>query len=489
MSDDRIEVQIGATTDELKAGMQQAQEVVKSAVAGMQASFAASGSAITDSVQQMQTGVKTLGEGISTALSGGGANNLVQAWQQELDRMRLAGVEFQTTELAQERDFWADKLRTGQTATAQELAELKAAARQEHLDRLEAEREFWREKLALCQAGSRTYAEVERKLVTYDAQIAKERLQVDIQAIKDRLAANQAEIADQAKLIENKARLRELDLKLQQEDLHHQAKMGEISKTEELVQYKDLLAAKQKADFSDAALRANLYKGDEQKYKEHLNNLVVLQKKQALELNRIDDQIAEAEQSSWGNAWNSMTRTMGSSLTQIIQGAKGMVDVLTRLFQDILDAFIKMLSDMLVKWLATTAIMQSVGGFLGGLFHGGGQVAHGGAIVMHGGGPIYAHTGLAADEVPVIAQRGEWILSRAAARSLAGYGPDVFNRLNSGQLPTAPGGGGAQQLVSQLSINVLTPDGRTLLRQNKSLLYDLANQGIARGEININAKR
>jgi hypothetical protein len=489
MSDDRIEVQIGATTDELKAGMQQAQEVVKSAVAGMQASFAASGSAITDSVHQMQTGVKTLGEGISTALTGGGANNLVQAWQQELDRMRLAGVEFQTTELAQERDFWADKLRTGQTATAQELAGLKAAARQEQLDRLEAEREFWRQKLALCQAGSQTYAEVERKLATYDSQIAKGRLQLDIQAIKDRLAANQAEIADQAKLIENKTRLRELDLKLQQEDLHHQAKMGEISKTEELVQYKDLLAAKQKADLSDAALRANLYKGDEQKYKEHLNNLVVLQKKQALELNKIDDQIAEAEQSSWGNAWNSMTRTMGSSLTQIIQGAKGMVDVLTRLFQDILDAFVKMLSDMLVKWLATTAIMQSVGGFLGGLFHGGGQVAHGGALVMHGGGPIFAHTGLAPDEVPIIAQRGEWILSRAAARSLSGYGPDVFNRLNAGQLPVAAGGGGAQQLISQLSINVLTPDGRTLLRQNKSLLYDLANQGIARGEINVNARR
>ena len=104
MSDDRIEVQIGATTDELKAGMQQAQDAVKSAVAGMQASFATSGSAITDSVQQMQTGVKTLAESISTSLSGGGANNLVQTWQQELDRMKLADVEFQTTELAQERN-------------------------------------------------------------------------------------------------------------------------------------------------------------------------------------------------------------------------------------------------------------------------------------------------------------------------------------------------------------------------------------------------
>ena len=344
--------------------------------------------------------------------------------------------------------------------------------------------------MGLCQAGSQTYAEVERKLVTYDAQIAKERLQIDIQAIKDRLAANQAEIADEAKLIENKARLRELDLKMQQEDLQHQAKMGEISKAEELAQYKDLLAAKQKADLSDATLKANLYKGDEEKYKEHLNNLVVLQKEQALELNKIDDQIAEAEQSSWGNAWNSMTRTMGSSLTQIIQSAKSLVDVLTRLFQDILDAFVKMLSDMLAKWLATTAIMQSAGGFLGGLLHSGGQVAHGGAIVMHGGGPIYAHTGLAADEVPVIAQRGEWILSRAAAQSLARLWPRRFQPPQLRQLPVVTGaaGGGAQQLVSQLSINVVTPDGKSLLRQNKSLLYDLANQGIA-GEININAKR
>lgn len=74
----------------------------------------------------------------------------------------------------------------------------------------------------------------------------------------------------------------------------------------------------------------------------------------------------------------------------------------------------------------STGIFGSVFGFLGGLFHDGGAVQK-----AHTGGIIKAHEGLAVDEVPIIAQTGEGILSRRGMQALGGTG--ALNALNSGQ--------------------------------------------------------
>ena len=52
-----------------------------------------------------------------------------------------------------------------------------------------------------------------------------------------------------------------------------------------------------------------------------------------------------------------------------------------------------------------------------------------------------------------------------------------------------PGGGGPTQLTARIPITVVTPDGRTLLKQYKTMFFDLANQGIKHGEIRIDAGR
>ena len=71
----------------------------------------------------------------------------------------------------------------------------------------------------------------------------------------------------------------------------------------------------------------------------------------------------------------------------------------------------------------------SAGGFSLGTMHEGGMVSK-----YHDGGLIYAHEGLAPDEVPIIAQTGEGVLSRRGMSALGGSGN--LRALNRGQSAT-----------------------------------------------------
>jgi hypothetical protein len=62
---------------------------------------------------------------------------------------------------------------------------------------------------------------------------------------------------------------------------------------------------------------------------------------------------------------------------------------------------------------------------------GAGAASGAGAAVKHQGGIIRAHSGLAVDEVPIIAQTGEGILSRRGMANLGGE--SVLNALNAGE--------------------------------------------------------
>ena len=68
----------------------------------------------------------------------------------------------------------------------------------------------------------------------------------------------------------------------------------------------------------------------------------------------------------------------------------------------------------------------SAGGFSLGSMHSGGMITK-----YHNGGLIYAHNGLAPDEVPIVAQTGEGVLSRKGMAALGGS--DNLRALNNGQ--------------------------------------------------------
>ena len=136
--------------------------------------------------------------------------------------------------------------------------------------------------------------------------------------------------------------------------------------------------------------------------------------------------------------------------------------------------FVAAVAAMIVKWLAFLAL-KKIGQFFG-VFHEGGVIGK-----FHDGGKIpfpniaRAHTGLAVDEVPIIAQTGEGILSRRGLRNLGGAGE--LDSLNSGQGGRQTSGGG-QQAPGSVHVEVWYP--RITSREDINELSELLGEQIQR---------
>lgn len=130
-----------------------------------------------------------------------------------------------------------------------------------------------------------------------------------------------------------------------------------------------------------------------------------------------------------------------------VEGGYRLKDFFTDLGRSILRVWSDMLAKMLVNYLETMAkmhggggtnwlsILGTVAGAISGFAGGGAGTAQirGGATTarFHRGGMIRAHNGLAVDEVPIIAQRGEYVLSRRGVSAAGGVG--AVEQLNRGQ--------------------------------------------------------
>ncbi len=148
---------------------------------------------------------------------------------------------------------------------------------------------------------------------------------------------------------------------------------------------------------------------------------------------------------SFSEFWNSLWRSMAFTIIkEVVQEA---------------------LTQMIVKLTAIKALTRTIfGGPLAGIasflgFHEGGVVE-----TAHQGKFIKAHRGLAVDEVPIIAQTGEGILSRRGMNALGGEG--ALNALNGGQSAGAGGG------VINLEVNINNPriSSRESVKELSSLL-------------------
>ncbi len=154
----------------------------------------------------------------------------------------------------------------------------------------------------------------------------------------------------------------------------------------------------------------------------------------------------------------------------------GELRTLNEIFVDFGRAVLQMISNILAKLLLIkffTAIAGASGTIfgvdVGALFH------HGGVIRKHYGGLIRAHAGLAPDDVPIIAQTGEGILSRQGMRALGG--PDNLRSLNRGE---GSGAGGVTIHINQV---IQAWDAQDVWRNRKMLSNAIADDIYNNGKI------
>lgn len=169
--------------------------------------------------------------------------------------------------------------------------------------------------------------------------------------------------------------------------------------------------------------------------------------KQAAESKKNRDKLlADTSKKYADMSFNAFGNAMGK---MALEGGK-FKDYMIESFKQIAQTFISEVTAMMVKWLAFKALGVGAGGILGGLFHSGGVVGkyHSGGLITQSG-IQKAHNGtLATDEVPIIAQKGEGIISR--------QGIDALSRLNDGCSPIS-GNTGSQEVTQNISINMYNP--------------------------------
>ena len=149
---------------------------------------------------------------------------------------------------------------------------------------------------------------------------------------------------------------------------------------------------------------------------------------------------------------------------------------LREIFANFGRAVLQMISNILAKLLLIKLFtaMAGPGGKIfgvdiGALFH------QGGIVRRHHGGLIRAHAGLAPDEVPIIAQTGEGILSRRGMGALGGS--DNLKALNRGEAVTQ---GGVTININQV---IQAWDAQDVWRNRKALSNAIADDIYNNGKI------
>jgi len=120
-------------------------------------------------------------------------------------------------------------------------------------------------------------------------------------------------------------------------------------------------------------------------------------------------------------------RSLGAVFKHFFSDAfKGQIDDVRDYFAELGNMMLEVLAEVFAKMI----LVKTIGSIFPGMipfFHQGGMVYHSGGEVS----PIRAHAGLAIDEVPIVAQTGEGVLSRRGMRALGGS--ENLKSLNEGK--------------------------------------------------------
>jgi hypothetical protein len=163
-------------------------------------------------------------------------------------------------------------------------------------------------------------------------------------------------------------------------------------------------------------------------------------------------------------------RSLGSVFKHFFSDAfKGQIDDVRDYFAE----FGNMMLEVLAEVLAKMILVKTIGAIFPGMipfFHKGGMVYHSGGRIQ----PVYAHAGLSPDEVPIIAQTGEGVLSRRGMDALGGQ--ESLKSLNEGK----PAKGNITINVNQV---IQAWDAQDVWRNRKMLSNAIADDIYNNGKI------
>jgi hypothetical protein len=445
---------------------------------------------------------------------GGGDKSRVAAWQAELEEMKAAEENYFNFSKQRELEFWQDKLALVEEGSNEETQlKHKIFAVKKEMARQELQEDLANLKLQQQSAklnGDQRLAiqdQILARLAAAHGKESKEYLDAEREKVKiaQQVEAEKVKIAENG--IEKRAELRKIDLDIERENLNFKRQMNGLSEAQEIA---GLIRLKKKEyEIYRQALedkRLLLEKSGMQQteaYADLLEKRKLLEKKETLDLTKLNNQRTLALKKQWDQLWSSVSRAFTMSLQGIITGTTTLKEAMANIFQSILASFVEMVTQMALEYIAAqlfkmmfgeettnaqimqqggiaymenvVALIPKVGPFAAPVAAGvltGAEIATAKAIASAEGGMWRVP-----HELVTILHPKETVLPAWAAES--------WRQIVSGGGLPQPAKGQPDRLHMKQNINVVTPDGRTILKQNKTLLFDLVKQGIKHGEIPI----
>ncbi len=261
------------------------------------------------------------------------------------------------------------------------------------------ERAFWQEKLALCQQGSAEYLQVKHRLYELDVADAKQAVALQIAGIKQQMASEKESsaqrLADQDRIValnlqsygkdslnyqnavlekrkmqeeadkadrdladkrlENSLKLAQMDIDAQKEKYKQEKDLGAISASQELAQVKALKEQEIALERQNFAQRQTIWAQYPKKMAAILQEVQVAEKKNALEIEKLEGQAAQDVQNKWKAALAPIDSALTTAINGMIQGTQTLQRMVSKILQDILASYVNLAARSLQNWIAAEA--------------------------------------------------------------------------------------------------------------------------------------
>jgi hypothetical protein len=225
-----------------------------------------------------------------------------------------------------------------------ELEQMQMADEQFHEMSKEEERKFWQDKLAICAEGGQEYQQIQRKIY----QVSKEIHQKEMADAKAAGKEN-ARIAEME--VETQTALGKLELESKRDQLQQERDLKKITKAEELKSLKMIKAEELQIEIRALEEKKKLNMGDRLFQEKAQRDMLVLKRKNANEISKIDHQISKEEQTTWTGIFGGIKSAFSGMLSTLTSGVADIGSMFLSLGQSILSVFTGVLSEIAFKWI------------------------------------------------------------------------------------------------------------------------------------------
>lgn len=208
----------------------------------------------------------------------------------------------------------------------------------------EEEKKFWQAKLAQCQQGTAEYMQVYSKIYALSKDIYKQQVKDAQDAEKDKVKIAEMEL-------QKNTQLARLDIEMERENIRHKHDMGMISKAQELIELRKLKQQEHQIEVQALENSKKLHLEDKAFQEKMDRDILVLKRKNSVEISKIDHQLAKEESTLWGSLFSNLTSGFTNLISGLLDGTTNFAQSALGLLKSLAGTVVEFFAKMAFEWI------------------------------------------------------------------------------------------------------------------------------------------